>query len=46
MLSGGWFQLNVPTKFAIVDDFPRINTKIQKYRMRQMLENGEIQLKP
>uniref|UniRef100_A0AAF5Q4V4 AMP-dependent synthetase/ligase domain-containing protein n=3 Tax=Wuchereria bancrofti TaxID=6293 RepID=A0AAF5Q4V4_WUCBA len=39
-------KLNIPAKFAIVDDFPRINTKIQKYRMRQMLENNEIQLKP
>ncbi|VDN05381.1 unnamed protein product [Thelazia callipaeda] len=39
-------KLIVPEKFAVVDDFPRINTKIQKYRMRQMLEKGEISMKP
>ncbi|VDN22405.1 unnamed protein product [Cylicostephanus goldi] len=32
----------VPDKFAFVHDFPRIHTKIQKYRIREMLREGRI----
>ncbi|KAE9413319.1 hypothetical protein Angca_007050 [Angiostrongylus cantonensis] len=35
-------QFPVPDLFAFVHDFPRIHTKIQKYRLREMLENGKI----
>lgn len=31
-----------PDVFAFVDDFPRVHTKIQKFRIRAMLENGQI----
>uniref|UniRef100_A0A915BR36 AMP-dependent synthetase/ligase domain-containing protein n=1 Tax=Parascaris univalens TaxID=6257 RepID=A0A915BR36_PARUN len=34
--------LPIPDMFAFVDDFPRINTKIQKYRLREMIKNGEL----
>ncbi|VDM60203.1 unnamed protein product [Angiostrongylus costaricensis] len=35
-------QFSVPDLFAFVRDFPRIHTKIQKYRLREMLQNGKI----
>ncbi|CAD6190954.1 unnamed protein product [Caenorhabditis auriculariae] len=31
-----------PEAFAFVEDFPRVHTKIQKYRIREMLESGQI----
>nr|pir hypothetical protein F47G6.2 - Caenorhabditis elegans [Caenorhabditis elegans] len=31
-----------PDVFAFVDDFPRVHTKIQKFRIRAMLESGQI----
>ncbi|KAI6178607.1 AMP-binding domain-containing protein [Aphelenchoides besseyi] len=30
-------QMIQPDKIAIVDDFPRVNTRIQKYKLREML---------
>ncbi|KAJ1348531.1 hypothetical protein KIN20_003853 [Parelaphostrongylus tenuis] len=35
-------QFPVPDLFAFVHDFPRVHTKIQKYRLREMLQNGKI----
>ncbi|KAL6729166.1 hypothetical protein Aduo_000245 [Ancylostoma duodenale] len=32
----------IPDRFAFVHDFPRIHTKIQKYRIREMLREGRI----
>ncbi|CAB3410738.1 unnamed protein product [Caenorhabditis bovis] len=32
----------VPEAFAFVDEFPRVHTKIQKFRIRAMLVSGEI----
>ncbi|KAK6727598.1 hypothetical protein RB195_005345 [Necator americanus] len=34
----------VPDRFAFVHDFPRIHTKIQKYRIREMLREGRISI--
>ncbi|CAI2322628.1 unnamed protein product [Caenorhabditis sp. 36 PRJEB53466] len=31
-----------PEVFAFVEDFPRVHTKIQKFRIREMLEKGQI----
>ncbi|CAD5207091.1 unnamed protein product [Bursaphelenchus okinawaensis] len=33
-------KLYAPDKFAIVDDFPRVNTRIQKFKLREMLKNN------
>ncbi|KAH7702526.1 Protein ACS-16 [Aphelenchoides avenae] len=32
----------VPDQFAIIDDFPRINTKVQKYKLREMLKQKKL----
>ncbi|KAE9554064.1 hypothetical protein FO519_002706 [Halicephalobus sp. NKZ332] len=37
-------QLYIPDKFSVIDDFPRVNTKIQKYKLRQLLRAGFLQL--
>uniref|UniRef100_A0A914C6Y4 AMP-dependent synthetase/ligase domain-containing protein n=1 Tax=Acrobeloides nanus TaxID=290746 RepID=A0A914C6Y4_9BILA len=35
-------KLHIPEKFAITDDFPRVNTRIQKYILREMLRKGAL----
>ncbi|VDD89699.1 unnamed protein product [Enterobius vermicularis] len=37
-------KLDIPEKFAFVTELPRINTKIQKYRLRQMIESNNLDL--
>uniref|UniRef100_A0AC34QVD6 AMP-dependent synthetase/ligase domain-containing protein n=1 Tax=Panagrolaimus sp. JU765 TaxID=591449 RepID=A0AC34QVD6_9BILA len=37
-------NLPIPDKFSLIDDFPRINTKIQKYKLRELLRAGFLQL--
>lgn len=37
-------KLEIPEKFAFISELPRINTKIQKYRLRQMILNGDLEL--
>ncbi|CAI4222435.1 unnamed protein product [Auanema sp. JU1783] len=34
----------IPDQFAFVDDFPRVNTKIQKYRIRELVASGKISI--
>ncbi|KAI1728905.1 AMP-binding enzyme domain-containing protein [Ditylenchus destructor] len=35
-------QVYVPDQFAVVNDFPRVNTKIQKYKLREMIRSKAI----
>ncbi|KAF7632256.1 hypothetical protein Mgra_00008324 [Meloidogyne graminicola] len=37
-------QLNPPEQLAVLPEFPRVNTKIQKYKIRQDLKNNKLKL--
>uniref|UniRef100_A0A0N5ASW6 AMP-binding domain-containing protein n=1 Tax=Syphacia muris TaxID=451379 RepID=A0A0N5ASW6_9BILA len=37
-------KLEVPEKFGFVNELPRISTKIQKYRLREMIQTGNLEL--
>jgi hypothetical protein len=32
----------IPDQVAIINDFPRVNTRIQKYILRDMLKNKQF----
>ena len=38
------FQLYEPEKIAVIDEFPRVNTKIQKFRLRQLIRANVLAL--
>lgn len=37
------FKVYVPEQFAVMIDFPRLNTRIQKYKIRELLKQKAIQ---
>jgi len=34
--------LPIPDEFSIASDFPRVNTRIQKYKLREMLRAKQL----
>ena len=39
-----FLKLDPPDQLAILPEFPRVNTKIQKYKIRQDLKNNKLKI--
>ncbi|CAK5043408.1 unnamed protein product [Meloidogyne enterolobii] len=38
------FKLDPPEQVVVLSEFPRVNTKIQKFKIRQDLKNNKLKI--